>query len=106
MRDTSALSAAVTTGPIDGSSKHYVDVDGLSVPFRRVHLSTGDHLDLYDSSGPPYTDENARTDLDAGLPPVRTGWSRPPAPPPNTVGPCGCRHRRDAVLRCPRRRGS
>ncbi|WP_068166540.1 phosphomethylpyrimidine synthase ThiC [Rhodococcus phenolicus] len=76
MRDTSALSAAVTTGPIDGSSKHYVDVDGLSVPFRRVHLSTGDHLDLYDSSG-PYTDENARTDLDAGLPPVRTGWSRP-----------------------------
>ncbi|MFD6674327.1 phosphomethylpyrimidine synthase ThiC [Rhodococcus zopfii] len=76
MRDTSALPAAVTTGPIDGSSKRYVDVDGLSVPFRRVHLSTGDHLDLYDSSG-PYTDENARIDLDAGLPPVRTGWSRP-----------------------------
>ncbi|WP_226435952.1 phosphomethylpyrimidine synthase ThiC [Rhodococcus yananensis] len=76
MGDTSDSTAAVTTGPIEGSKKHYVDVDGLSVPFRRVHLSTGEHLDLYDPSG-PYTDDDARIDLHAGLPKIRSGWSRP-----------------------------
>ncbi|MFD4469853.1 phosphomethylpyrimidine synthase ThiC [Rhodococcus sp. NPDC058505] len=75
MRDTS-VTTAVTTGPIAGSSKRYLDVDGLSVPVRRVHLTTGDHLDLYDTSG-PYTEDDARIDLEAGLPPVRSGWPRP-----------------------------
>ncbi|EUA22817.1 phosphomethylpyrimidine synthase domain protein [Mycobacterium xenopi 3993] len=45
----------MTTGPIAGSSKVYRDVDdvpGAKVPFRRVHLSTGEHFDLYDTSGP------------------------------------------------------
>ncbi|KKF01345.1 phosphomethylpyrimidine synthase ThiC [Mycolicibacterium obuense] len=58
----------VTTGPITGSSKVYLPQDsGARVPMRRVHLATGDHLDLYDTSG-PYTDSAAVIDLEAGLP--------------------------------------
>ncbi|MGE2832965.1 phosphomethylpyrimidine synthase ThiC [Mycobacterium sp. SMC-4] len=55
----------VTTGPIAGSSKVYRG--DARVPFRRVHLTTGEHLDLYDTSG-PYTDDTAVIDLEAGLP--------------------------------------
>jgi phosphomethylpyrimidine synthase len=56
---------SVSVGPIAGSSKFY---SPTGVPFRRVHLSTGDHFDLYDTSG-PYTDDNATIDLEKGLPP-------------------------------------
>ena len=55
---------SVTTGPITGSDKIYRD----GVPFRRVNLSNGEHLDLYDTSG-PYTDPGAVIDLTVGLPP-------------------------------------
>lgn len=61
----------VPTGPIPGSSKCYRDPAGAPggrVPFRRVHLSGGRHLDLYDASG-PYTESEAVADLAAGLPP-------------------------------------
>ncbi|MDT5188993.1 MAG: phosphomethylpyrimidine synthase [Mycobacterium sp.] len=67
----------VTTGPITGSTKFYRDLDGhegARVPFRRVNLSNGEHLDLYDTSG-PYTDANAVIDLTRGLPP-RPGMVR------------------------------
>ncbi len=58
----------VTTGPIAGSSKVYRELDdGARVPFRRVNLTDGDHLDLYDTSG-PYTDAAATIDLHTGLP--------------------------------------
>ncbi|MEN3321565.1 MAG: phosphomethylpyrimidine synthase [Mycobacterium sp.] len=63
LSDVSA-SVSVTTGPIAGSTKIYRD----GVPFRRVNLSNGEHLDLYDTSG-PYTDAHAVIDLHAGLPP-------------------------------------
>ena len=59
-------SISVTTGPIVGSTKVYID----GVPIRRVNLSNGEHLDLYDTSG-PYTDPDAVIDLHAGLPPRR-----------------------------------
>ncbi|MCP2621842.1 phosphomethylpyrimidine synthase ThiC [Mycolicibacterium smegmatis] len=68
------VTPTVTTGPITGSTKAYREVEHpgvdvpLRVPFRRVHLSDGDHLDLYDTSG-PYTDTDAVIDLDAGLTP-------------------------------------
>jgi phosphomethylpyrimidine synthase len=65
-----AIDPSVTTGPIAGSTKVYVD----EVPFRRVNLSNGEHLDLYDTSG-PYTDPDAVIDLHAGLPP-RSGVVR------------------------------
>jgi len=70
---TVTVEPAVTTGPIAGSCKAYREVEApggggsLRVPFRRVNLSTGDHFDLYDTSG-PYTDSDAVIDLAAGLP--------------------------------------
>ncbi|QKT06106.1 phosphomethylpyrimidine synthase ThiC [Gordonia sp. X0973] len=71
-----AAATTVTTGPIEGSTKHYLTVDGLRIPQRRVHLTNGEHLDLYDTSG-PYTDDTATIDLDAGLAPTRDEWRRP-----------------------------
>ncbi len=71
--------AAVTTGPIQGSTKRYEQVAGflaMSIPVRRVNLSNGEHFDLYDKSG-PYTDESAVIDVDAGLPRTRDRWDRP-----------------------------
>ncbi|MFT4086346.1 MAG: phosphomethylpyrimidine synthase ThiC [Gordonia sp. (in: high G+C Gram-positive bacteria)] len=66
----------VTRGPIAGSTKQYKSVDGLSVPFRRVHLTNGEHLDLYDTSG-PYTDDDAVIDVERGLDRTREAWQHP-----------------------------
>ena len=73
--DSASIHSCVTTGPIAGSTKIYRDVDldvedvpPAKVPFRRVSLSNGEHLDLYDTSG-PYTDAEAVVDLAAGLAP-------------------------------------
>ncbi|MDF0529487.1 phosphomethylpyrimidine synthase ThiC [Tsukamurella sp. 8F] len=69
----------VTCGPIEGSSKQYVDVDGMRVPFRRIALTNGDHHDVYDTSG-PYTQYASATeahDLQAGLPKTRDDWTHP-----------------------------
>jgi phosphomethylpyrimidine synthase len=71
---------AVTTGPIPGSRKIYREVgEGLRVPARRVELSNGEHVDLYDTSG-PYTDPQARIDLRRGLPRLREDWIARRAP--------------------------
>jgi phosphomethylpyrimidine synthase len=67
---------SVTTGPIRGSSKTYQQIDHLRVPGRRVHLSNGEHLDVYDTSG-PYTEKDPELDLQAGLPTIRDSWNRP-----------------------------
>ncbi|QNE20541.1 phosphomethylpyrimidine synthase ThiC [Kribbella qitaiheensis] len=61
----------VTTGPISGSEK--IHRGDLGVPARRVHLTNGEHFDLYDTSG-PYTDEKARIDVQTGLPLLRQEW--------------------------------
>lgn len=66
----------VTTGPIAGSTKRYLQVDHLRVPQRRVNLTNGDHLDLYDTSG-PYTDSSATIDVEKGLEATRDAWTRP-----------------------------
>src|SRR6516165_4892467 len=63
--------ANVTTGAIDGSTKIYREIAAVPstrVPFRRVELSNGEQLDVYDTSG-PYTDPDAVIDLSAGLAP-------------------------------------
>jgi len=72
------VSAAVTTGPIAGSTKVRLPVPGSAAtfPVRRIGLTTGEHLDVYDPSG-PYTDPEAVIDLEKGLDPTRDGWSRP-----------------------------
>ncbi|MGY2009115.1 phosphomethylpyrimidine synthase ThiC [Nocardia gipuzkoensis] len=67
---------SVTTGPIEGSVKHYLEVEDLRIPVRRVNLTNGEHFDVYDTSG-PYTDETAAIDLEAGLPKLRDTWDKP-----------------------------
>ena len=50
------------------------------MPQRRIALTNGDHLDVYDTSG-PYTDPSADIAVERGLPPTRDSWHRPePAP--------------------------
>ncbi|MFD6389195.1 phosphomethylpyrimidine synthase ThiC [Nocardia sp. NPDC060259] len=73
----------VTTGPIQGSVKHYQEVDGLRIPVRRINLTNGDHFDVFDTSG-PYTDDNAVIDLEAGLPKLRDEWDKPGVDGPPT----------------------
>ncbi|MEU4340166.1 phosphomethylpyrimidine synthase ThiC [Nocardia sp. NPDC023852] len=74
----SATVDSVTTGPIEGSVKHYVEVDDLRIPVRRINLTNGEHFDVYDTSG-PYTDDTATIDLEAGLPKLRDTWTNPDA---------------------------
>ena len=65
----------VTTGPISGSRKIYTEAgSGLRVPQRRIELSNGEHLDVYDTSG-PYTDDDAHIDVHSGLERTREGWN-------------------------------
>ncbi|MGY0501997.1 phosphomethylpyrimidine synthase ThiC [Nocardia sp. FBN12] len=73
----------VTTGPIQGSVKHYQQVDDLRIPVRRINLTNGDHFDVFDTSG-PYTDGNAVIDLEAGLPKLRDEWEKPTVDGPRT----------------------
>ncbi|MGH3945674.1 MAG: phosphomethylpyrimidine synthase ThiC [Pseudonocardiaceae bacterium] len=73
-RQDRTIEPAVTTGPITGSRKVYRDLGaGLRVPARRVDLTNGEHLDLYDTSG-PYTDSELTTDVHSGLPRLREPW--------------------------------
>ncbi|GAB1514772.1 phosphomethylpyrimidine synthase ThiC [Actinophytocola sp. KF-1] len=71
--DDRSVRPSVTTGPITGSRKVYREVDGLRVPFRRVDLTNGEHVELYDTSG-PYTDDAATIDVHSGLTPLRADW--------------------------------
>ncbi|OEU96066.1 phosphomethylpyrimidine synthase ThiC [Streptomyces oceani] len=45
----------------------------IRVPVRRVHLTDGTDVILYDTSG-PYTDPTQDTDVRSGLAPSRTNW--------------------------------
>src|SRR5215213_304841 len=69
----------VTTGPIRGSRKIFVEGrDGIRVAMRQVDLepTSGEPpVTLYDTSG-PYSDPEARIDIMAGLPELRAGWIR------------------------------
>ncbi|WP_340316649.1 phosphomethylpyrimidine synthase ThiC [Rhizorhabdus argentea] len=67
----------VTTGPIRGSRKIHVEgPQGVKVAMREIALepSSGEPpVRVYDCSG-PYTDDNARIDIMAGLPALRRDW--------------------------------
>ena len=70
----SKIEIGVTTGPIRGSRK--IHVGPLNVAMRAIDLdpSSGEPpLNVYDTSG-PYTDPNARIDIQTGLPQLRRGW--------------------------------
>ncbi len=43
------------------------------MPVRKVHLTNGKDVTLYDTSG-PYTDPQIETDVRRGLPPLRENW--------------------------------
>jgi phosphomethylpyrimidine synthase len=45
----------------------------LRVPVRQVHLTNGQDVTLYDTSG-PYTDPTVETDVRRGLAPLRESW--------------------------------
>jgi len=70
--DDRSVRPSVTTGPISGSRKIYREVDGIRVPARRVDLTNGEHVDLYDTSG-PYTDD-VTIDVHSGLDRLRQSW--------------------------------
>ena len=64
----------VTTGPIRGSRKIYVGDRGVAM--REIVLDPScdePPLRVYDPSG-PYTDPSHRTDIDRGLPSIRSAW--------------------------------
>ncbi|UAK35489.1 phosphomethylpyrimidine synthase ThiC [Nocardia asteroides] len=68
---------------MEGSVKHYLEVDDLRIPVRRVNLTNGEHFDVYDTCG-PYTDETATIDLENGLPKLRDTWTKPEGAGPRT----------------------
>ncbi len=85
---TGATASDITIGPIRGSRKVWLDAEGpngedLQVPARRIELTNGDHLDVYDTSGPysGYSSVEDVHDLTVGLPPVRETWHRSEAVP-------------------------
>ncbi len=69
----------VTTGPIIGSRKIYSSPEGhpdVRVPFREIplHESSGEPpVVVYDPSG-PYTETDAKIDVEKGLPRIREAW--------------------------------
>ena len=69
----------VTTGPIPGSKKIYMDSRAdasVRVPMRQIDMEAGSGepaLRVYDCSG-PYTDADCKINIDAGLAPVRKEW--------------------------------
>ncbi|MCW8914659.1 MAG: phosphomethylpyrimidine synthase ThiC [Magnetovibrio sp.] len=73
--DTSSIN--ITTGPIQGSHKHYVDgPNGMKVAMRQIPLepSSGEEpVVVYDASG-PYTDPNTEIDINKGLEKLRYNW--------------------------------
>ncbi|MGP3991045.1 phosphomethylpyrimidine synthase ThiC [Streptomyces sp. 3N207] len=58
-----------------GSHKGYLQGPrpDIRVPVRRVHLTNGKDVTLYDTSG-PYTDPHIDTDVRRGLAPLRENW--------------------------------
>jgi phosphomethylpyrimidine synthase len=73
--DTNSIN--VTTGPIQGSIKHYVETaSGLRVAMRAIPLepSSGEPpVIVYDPSG-PYTDAKVAIDINKGLSKLRAEW--------------------------------
>ena len=70
---------SVTTGPLPGSRKVYIEpacAKDMRVPVREIQLdpTSGEPpLRVYDPSG-PYTEAQPHIDLAAGLPQLREAW--------------------------------
>ncbi|MET7298275.1 phosphomethylpyrimidine synthase ThiC [Embleya sp. NPDC005575] len=71
-----AAARTVTSGPIaPAHHRGYVagSREDLRVPVRTVHLTNGETVRLYDTSG-PYTDPAFEVDVRRGLPALREAW--------------------------------
>ncbi|MFI6583268.1 phosphomethylpyrimidine synthase ThiC [Embleya sp. NPDC050493] len=71
-----AAARTVTSGPISPAHhRGYVagSREDLRVPVRTVHLTNGETVRLYDTSG-PYTDPAFEVDVRRGLPALREAW--------------------------------
>src|SRR5215207_5010581 len=55
-------------GEFPASEKVYVEDGAVRVPMRRIHLSNGEHFDVFDTSGPQGHDPHH------GLPKLRAPW--------------------------------
>ncbi|RCL03854.1 MAG: phosphomethylpyrimidine synthase [Candidatus Tokpelaia sp. JSC161] len=67
----------VTKGPLPASHKIYLSgkiFPEIRVPMRAIRLDS-QYIHVYDTSG-PYTDTEARTSIDQGLPRIREKWIR------------------------------
>jgi phosphomethylpyrimidine synthase len=79
IHDPNITPLQVTTGALPASRKVYAVPEAapdLKVPLREIalHESSGEPpLPVYDTTG-PYTDPDAKIDVDAGLPRVRAEW--------------------------------
>ncbi|HVE82074.1 MAG TPA: phosphomethylpyrimidine synthase ThiC, partial [Myxococcales bacterium] len=89
LRVDEAALKGISRGPLPGSRKVYVPGERypfLRVPMREISLSPTRHGDgptarleanppvtVYDTTG-PYTDPEARIDLERGLAPIRLEW--------------------------------
>lgn len=74
-QDARTSAATTTTDGAIGSHKDYLEGarPDIRVPVRRVHLTNGRDVTLYDTSG-PYTDPTVTTDVRRGLAPLRENW--------------------------------
>ena len=74
-QDPTETSVNGETGKSIGWHKAYVEGSrpDLRVPVRQVHLTNGQSVTLYDTSG-PYTDPLVGTDVRRGLAPLRENW--------------------------------
>lgn len=66
----------ITTEPLPASQKVYVQSERMGnvrVPMRRINLTDGTSVTLYDTSG-PYTDSSLEIDVYEGLADVRSEW--------------------------------
>ena len=73
LKDTQNLK--LTTGPLPGSHKRNVAVEGMNIPVRDIMLSDQklEPVRVYDTSG-PYTDPSYNVDVTKGLPRIRGEW--------------------------------
>jgi len=76
--DKTFTALRVTTGPLPASRKVHSSPEGhesLKVPFREISLTDPDQpaFRVYDPSG-PYTDPDAKIDVEKGLPRTRLAW--------------------------------
>jgi phosphomethylpyrimidine synthase len=71
-----AQNMKISTGPLTGSAKTIIPApedSSIHVPVRKIGLTNGETLDVYDTSG-PYTDPTVRIDVMKGLTRARLEW--------------------------------